>query len=287
MKKIMLLALACLVLTTQAQSNPINDPLQNLAINLVTGEGDNDTETVELRTYKVKLGNSKGNQVVISMNSSAVEVIGHNSDEVIIQTSNYTPPPQQAEGLKSLYNQVEDNTQLGLGVTKENNILRITKASRQGGSYTIRVPKNVSVVYRESNWNGQNFALADVDGEIEIKLNNGSATLTNVSGPVVANTTNGTLKIKFTALDQNKPSSISSINGNVDITMPASTKANLNLRSINGEIYTDFDLNLKKEDKSGLPRIAGGNTIDGKINGGGVDMSVNTINNNIFIRKSK
>jgi hypothetical protein len=286
MKKIMLLALLCLFLTGQkVQSKMLRLHKEYLA-KPVEPTADDDA-IFELRTYKIRLGNSKNQKVIISMFNSSVNITGHNSDEVIITTENFNPPPKQAEGLKPLYNATEDNTQLGLGVNKDGNTLNITQATRHGSKYTIKVPKNVAVIYHEINWQGGNFMLSDVDGEIEIKLNNGSATLTNVSGPIVANTTNGLLKVKFSKLDQDKPSAISSINGNVDITLPTNTKANLKLKSINGEIYTDFDLKIKQDTKSDLPRIAGGNNIDGQINGGGVEMSINTINNNIFIRKNK
>jgi Putative adhesin len=286
MKKIVLLASACLLLTAptlQAKTFNINlGPFDQEA-----GRVADDYEAGELRTFKIKLGNSKDQKVVISMFNSGVTVIGHNSDEVVIETANFSPPPKQAEGLRPLYNKTEDNTQLGLGVNKDGNNLTIAQASRHGSKYTIRVPKNVAVTYREVAYQGDNFTLSDVNGEIEIKLLNGSATLTNISGPVVANTTNGHLKIRFAKVDQSKPSAISSINGDVDITLPTNTKANFKLKSINGEIYTDFDLNMKKDTKSDLPKIGGGNNIDGQINGGGVDMSIQTINNDIFIRKSK
>jgi hypothetical protein len=283
MKKIMLLAPLCLLLTAQLVSSHTLPFTGEYA----PGPAAATTEVVELRTFKIKLGNSKDQKVIISMLNSEVNIIGHNSDEVVIETSSFNPPPKQAEGLKPLYNQTEDNSQLGLGVNKEGNTLKIAQASRQGSKYTIRVPKNVAVTYQEKSWQGAHFNLSDVDGEVEIKLNNASATLTNISGPVVANATNGQLKIKFSQVNQKKPSAISSINGGVDITLPSNTKANFKLKSIQGEIYTDFDLNQKKDTKSDLPRIGGGNNIDGQINGGGVDISINTINSDIFIRKSK
>jgi hypothetical protein len=298
MKKIVILASACLLLTANiaAQAQTVNERTDKdkaaknkESRNVIVNNNDDDEKEEEgqLRTYKTKLGTGKDKQVLIQMFGSEVRVVGHSSDEVVIETKNYSAPPARAQGLKPLYNQAEDNTNLGLSVTKDNNILKITKASRQGGHYTIRVPRNASVIYRETNWNGGNFTLSDVDGEVEIKLNNASATLTNVSGPVVANTTNGSINIKFSRLDQGKPSALSTINGAIDITLPAATKADFKLKSIQGEIYTDFDLNLPRDTKSDLPKVAGGNTIAGKVNGGGVEMNIRTINSDIFIRKNK
>ncbi len=239
-------------------------------------------------THRVKLANSKDSRVIISVFNSGVEVIGHNGDEVIIEAEGGNEaPPARAKGLKPLYNSAEDNTGLGLAVTKDNNTLRISKASRQDGNYVIRIPKNAAVVYEETNWTGDNLALSDMNGEIELKLNNSTARLTNVTGPVIANTTAGDIIVKFSSLNQAKPSAISSVAGAVDVTLPPNTKANLKLKSIQGEIYSDFDMNLGKNTKSGLPRVAGGDTIEGTTNGGGVEMSLYTISGDMFIRKSK
>lgn len=240
----------------------------------------------ERREYKTKLGNSAGNQVRFVMASSEVKIIGHNSDEVVVETNSYQAPPQRAQGLKPLYNGAEDNTGIGLSVSREGNVLTIIKAQKGSGKYTIRVPKKAAVSYTEANWQGGDFELTDMDGEIELKLNNSRAELTNVAGPVVANSTNGGIQVKFKNLNQQKPSSISVVNGEIDVTLPATSKANWKLRSLNGEVYTDFDMALPK-DKTDLQKIAGSNTVEGKTNGGGVEMNIYTINSDIFIRKSK
>ena len=58
----------------------------------------------------------------------------------------------------------------------------------------------------------------------------------------------------------------------------------MKLRSINGEMYTDFDLG-SKSNKDGLSKVGGGTNIEGTTNGGGVEVQLNTISSNIYIRK--
>ncbi|RDC65494.1 DUF4097 domain-containing protein [Adhaeribacter pallidiroseus] len=238
------------------------------------------------QTYKIKLDNNKNNQVQIEVYRSSVAIVGHNADEVIIEAPDYEVP-ERAEGLRSLFSEAEDNTKLGLSVNKDNNILKIVQANRRGGHYTIKVPKNVAVVYHESSPFGGKFELTDTAGEIDLELHHAGATLTNITGPVNANTVHGHLDIKFAELNQAKSSSIKSVHGPIDITLPGNTKADLELEANHGEIYTDFDISRPSNSKNGLPQIAGGGTIKGKTNNGGVEMNVSAVHSNIYIRKQK
>jgi hypothetical protein len=67
----------------------------------------------------------------------------------------------------------------------------------------------------------------------------------------------------------------------VDVTLPSTAKANLKLRSDNGEIHTSFELQLLR------PTLGPNRTLTGTINGGGPDLDLRTLNGNIYIRKGK
>lgn len=87
------------------------------------------------------------------------------------------------------------------------------------------------------------------------------------------------------------------MNGDVDITLPPATKANLKMRTDNGEIRSDFEIQLRPispptvEDSrnrgAGNLRIQTGKTTNGTINGGGPDVDLRTLNGNVYIRKGK
>lgn len=294
MKKIMLLASVCLMLTGKSMAALAASPHSSTpawaqdpeATTNSTAQRQDDAAAQKL-THRVKLANNKDSRVILSMFNSGVQIVGYNGDEVIIEADSHGAPPERAKGLKPMYNQMEDNTGFGLAVTKENNTIRINKASRQSGNYVIRIPKNVAVVYAETNWTGNDITMADMNGEIELKLNNSNATLTNVTGPIIANTTAGDIVAKFSGLNQSKPTAISSVAGTVDISLPASTKASFKLKTLQGEVYSDFDMNRAGNTKNGLPRVAGGDTIEATTNGGGAEVSLYTITGDMFIRKSK
>ena len=243
--------------------------------------------TAHAQEYKTKLANAKDRKVTIEIDAGHLKIEGHNSDEVLIQASSgYEAPPERAKGLKPIYNTAVDNSGIGLAVTPENGGLKIEKATRKQISYTIKLPRKIALLYQETNWQGSNITISNMDGDLEIRTNNAAIDLNNVTGPVVANTINGPVTITYSSLSQEKPTAISTINGPIDITLPTTAKANLKLRSIGGEMYTDFDLGLKTT-KDGMSKVGGGHNIDGTTNGGGIEMKLNTINSNIYIRKQK
>ena len=237
--------------------------------------------------YKTKLANSKDRKVIIEMAASDIKIEGHNSDEVIIQASSgFEAPPDRAKGLKPMYYNAVDNSGIGLSVTPENGGLKIEKATRKDVKYTIKLPRKVAVLYQETNWQGANISISNMDGDLEIKTNGANINLNNVTGPIVANTTSGEVTVVYSSLNQEKPTAISSISGEIDVSLPATVKSNLNLRSITGEMYTDFDLGVKNA-KNGMTKVGGNNNIEGQTNGGGVEIQLKTISSNIYIRKQK
>jgi DUF4097 and DUF4098 domain-containing protein YvlB len=92
-----------------------------------------------------------------------------------------------------------------------------------------------------------------------------------------------------------KPTSFSGVNGKIDITLPADLKANLKLKAFQGDIWTDFDVLMSgarpsaqtSNSSNGKYKVTFDRTINGSINGGGVDITLNTLNGAIYIHKKK
>lgn len=240
----------------------------------------------QAQDFKAKLANTKDSKISIELEGENLKIEGYAGDEVIIKGGSVEAIPEQAKGLKPLYNTNVDNTGLGLAVNVEGGVLKIEKASRKSSKYTIMVPNKASIMFTQINFQGSSVNFSNIDGDLEIKTNNADIKLNNVTGPIVANSISGRLTAVFSALNQSTPSSISLISGDLDITLPATAKATLSMKSISGEIYSDIDLNLKSG-KDGMSRVGGGHNITGNMNGGGVNLQLNTISSNIYVRKAK
>ncbi|WP_020531455.1 DUF4097 family beta strand repeat-containing protein [Flexithrix dorotheae] len=235
--------------------------------------------------FKTKFtGKSSNSKISIALNNSEVIIEGHEGNDVIIIAKGFKAPPKRAEGLKPLYNTNVDNTGIGLALIIEGDEMKIEKASREDIDYTFKIPSNVRLVVNETQWQGDGIEVHKMAGEVEVNAKNSDIVFKDVTGPIVANTTNGDIEIVYLSLNQEKPNSIKSVNGFVDVTLPASSKAEVKMRSMNGEIYSNFELTYP-EDKKGIPHVGGNNTIEGKLNGGGIMLSINSINDDIYLRK--
>jgi hypothetical protein len=179
----------------------------------------------------------------------------------------------------------------GFTVEGDNNQIQLSSGGNGNSDFVIEVPTRINL--KVSTVNDGPIVIENVDGELEVNNTNDSVTLTNVAGSVVANAHNGFLKVVMTRLAGDKAMAFTSFNGNVDVTLPSSTKATLKLRSEMGEIYTDFDVQVRPivttpqnvRGADGRIHIDVNRSIQGAVNGGGPEFEFRTFNGNIFLRK--
>ena len=111
----------------------------------------------------------------------------------------------------------------------------------------MKVPQDASLSIVEMSWESDVIDIKGIKGEIEIEGKNADMILKGISGAVVASSVSGDIEIIFNGLDQVNPSFIKATSGFVDISLPGNAKADLRMRSISGEIYTDFDVKITGE----------------------------------------
>jgi len=116
----------------------------------------------------------------------------------------------------------------------------------------------------------------------------------NIDGLTEPDTLVNVIKPLWDSVDPNKPLSFSSMNGTIDVTLPADLKANVKLRTDHGQIYSDFEVKLgggaiteKNDTPDGKFKVKMDRTITGTINGGGTEATFKTYNGTIYLRKKK
>ena len=179
----------------------------------------------------------------------------------------------------------------GFEVIEDDNEVNIeTQNNNKEIRFEIEIPKNFDLEL--DCHNGGDIIVNNVSGEIDIENHNGSVFAKDISGSLIANTYNGKLVASFLSLNKENPSSLSSYNHDVDVTLPANAKVSPRVKSEQGEVLTGFDMEFepivaKRDDEDGGTKIYVGGWINGKINGGGPEMRIETYNGNVYIRKKE
>jgi hypothetical protein len=155
----------------------------------------------------------------------------------------------------------------------------------------LKIPQDVKL--KVGTVNDGDVVVENVRGELEVNNVNDQITLTNISGSVVANTVNGDVTVTFSSVDPKAPMAFSTLNGDVRVTLPADTKANLKLKSDNGDVFSDFDIDIDKTPSKidkvtepGMYKIKKDDWVYGKINGGGPEMIMKNMMGDIYVKKA-
>ena len=298
------------------------------------------SETTSSKTMKLQFSDpAKPGFLKIANGNGDIKITGYDGKDVLVDVESLgeivepSEEDEKAKGMKRI-------TESGFNIThiKEDNAIVISRSMKDETELVIRVPRNttLSIGSRASGMNGQettgapgsimnlvlgsvaaafNFAgglfqgditVENVLGDMEISTLEGGITVRGASGSVVASAMDSDVTVIFASIKSDNPMAFSTMNGDIDITFPANVKATITAKNVDGDIFTDFDMEMvpvvqatqvTKEIKTGsFPTppappvdIVGmfGNTVSGKINGGGTEIQMTTIDGNIYIRKGK
>jgi Putative adhesin len=170
-----------------------------------------------------------------------ITVTGADTPEVIIVSNiknKQQPAPKNSDGLRRL------DSETTYTATEKDNVITIelggdTPDPSAGATLAVTTPRNTSVVVE--NTFGGRVDVKNIEGDADIRSLNGEVTLDKIAGSALVETMNGEIHATFVKVAEGKPLSFTSMNGEIDVRVPADTKANVRLRTQNGAVLTDFD----------------------------------------------
>ena len=236
---------------------------------------------------------SRPGVIDVSLVQGSITVRGSNRKDVVVIARPEADRPgrrsdPEANGLRRIAQTA------GYRITEEANRIKVSADSpHRAVTCEIQAPAHTNL--KLSTVNGGEILVENIEGDIDVSNTNGGITLNGVAGAVNAGTTNGSVRATMTRVAAQKAMAFTSLNGTVDVTLPASTKANLRLRSDNGDVYSDFDVQLapstpvvqESRSSNGRYRITRNRAIVGAINGGGPEFELRTFNSNVYVRKGQ
>jgi Putative adhesin len=132
---------------------------------------------------------------------------------------------------------------------------------------------------------------SDVNGDIRVNGIAAPLTLSTVNGrldlagigALRGSTVNGSITATYDALDWTGKSSLSTVNGSIDVTLPATASASIHAITVSGSVSSDFPLQVQ-----GLGLFCSrGGVLKGTLGSGGRDLSFSTVNGSVHIRKAQ
>ena len=200
--------------------------------------------------------------------------------------SNDNKKVDRSKGLTAIYANGKDNTGFGLQIEKEGDVLKIRdlKSFMQRHGFTITLPKDIDVSLNCGSMGGAK--IIGFSSDIEIRTSIGQIELVDVTGPITANSSVGSIDVIFVHVNQNAPITIMTSTGDVDVSLPQNTKANLVLKSRMGTVFTNFDLKTPPG-KNGMKKVGANRSIVTKLNDGGVNIRLSSNMGNVYLRKKK
>jgi hypothetical protein len=237
---------------------------------------------------------SRPGKLSVKILAADIAIKGYNGNEVIIDARMGEDDDKEKQERSSGGMHRIRASASGLEVEEEHNVMSIRTGWPNNRAVHLKIQVPVRTSLDLSVTNDGNITVDGVDGDIVANNTNGAVTLTNVSGAVVAHALNDDVKATFTRF-AGKPMSFSSLNGTLDITLPADTKANIKLESDNGEVYSEFPVDMlapsinqtvqDDRSKGGKYRLKIEKAMTGRINGGGPEITFKTFNGDIKLHR--
>ncbi len=224
---------------------------------------------LEIYTGRVTVEGTTGNEIVFTSGKE------HDNDR---------DEDDRSRGLRAVNGLgLEDNTGLGVNVVDKGSVVEVRQLRKMNSpSLKILVPKGVIVSFQHESQYGGEVRFKNLENEIEVSATYNSVELENVTGPMTIKSVYGHVEATFN--DNVKgPISIVSVYGYVDVTLPVTVKADLKMSTSYGALYAASDFKIEYDKQGEMVRYD--DRVNGKINGGGMKIDLNSSYGKIYLRK--
>lgn len=139
--------------------------------------------------------------------------------------------------------------------------------------FDVSVPSGVQFVGRSVNGGVE---AESITADAKVYTVNGDVRVTS-NGMVEAETVNGSIVASMGRADWTNELEFNTVNGSVTLTLPSDLNADLDVRTVNGSIDSDFPITVSGRVKP--------QELRGRVGQGGRDLSIQTVNGSIRLRK--
>lgn len=225
----------------------------------------------------------------IDIMSAHIEVIGENREDAMFEITVeggerkiVTPSGTMSLGNAGYEFEVDEHdNEISLDTDWRDNKFRVI----------ARIPSNADLVL--GTHNDGVIIVNNVSGNMELSNLNGPITAQGISGSVVAESLSDSIDLSFVSIDDVNATSLESMTGDLSIRLPANTGAQIHLDASQGEIISDFEVDvqaseptIERNEERGGVEIRIESVIIANINGGGPTIRMKSMNGDLRILKN-
>ncbi len=224
----------------------------------------------------------------INVTGGNVTIQGQDGDTVTIVVTPASEPDDEpmstAGGLRRLPNRGQN-----LVVRQDgSDIILRSGTTEDSADILVRLPHDAALS-ASSSMEGA-IRVNDVHGELDLYASNGTIDVEGIRNAAVVHAQSDDVTASVATTDLPGPLVITSWAGDVELRMPAELRANLRWRTNYGEVMTDLDVTdvetvVEREESEDGTRIEG--FTQGRLNGGGAEVSVTTFAGDIVLRRAE
>jgi len=216
----------------------------------------------------------KAGRVSLENVNGSVHVVSWDRDEISIDAVKHADKQEHLDGVKIEVNAKPDR--VDIKTKYPDSKLRNNKSNSTTVDYTLKVPKQ-SRLDKVNTVNGA-LNIQNVEGEVIASTVNGPVTATGLAGEVHLTSVNGPVNVTLTEIG--KAISLESVNGKVDLALPAQANAEVSASTVNGNTSSDFPLPAQKHSP-------GWQNLHTKLGEGGPHIKISSVNGPIRINRTK
>src|SRR6185295_17072955 len=183
----------------------------------------------------------------------------------------------QVDAVKIEVNATEENIRIKTEYPYENQTFRSDSRRYENPAtvdYSLTVPRK-AILETIELINGS-IDIDGVEGNVKATSINGEVKARGLVSEVRLSTINGSLIATFNQLDETKPISLGSVNGNLTLVIPSNANASIRAGTVHGGISNDFNLKVKHGEYVG-------HSMDGQIGTGGPRIKLANVNGGIKV----
>lgn len=274
MSWIISLIAATLVFGGQSSFEPtvtVAAPLEAVRTADSTQTGD-ETEEID-KTYPL---NSDGRISIENINGS-ITIDTWDRNEVRLEAEKIAGTRERLNEIEVEVNSTPSYLKIETEFNRRERNWNCDKDCRMEVRYKLTVPRGAALNEIETV-NGS-VMISNTTNMVRASAVNGNVTAMNLAGAAQIDTVNGRTEVNFAKVTRGTRIELSTVNGQIQVSLPADADTTLRAGSVNGSITNDFGLAVRKS------KYGGSRSMHGKLGNGDANINLEAVNGRLSISR--